>query len=101
MHNSPTQTTIATLHLRQKMGELLEQVYYRNAQFRIARKNKVMARLVNDNYLNALEKLISSDTALEDTLWLMLDKEAQNIINQSLAQSAAGQKFLLEQAFPE
>jgi hypothetical protein len=83
------------------MGELLEQVHYRNAQFRISRKNKIMARLVNDKYLSALEELIRSDAALEDTLWLMLDKEARNIINESLAQSETARKIPLEQAFSD
>ncbi|MCB9437262.1 MAG: hypothetical protein H6673_09780 [Anaerolineales bacterium] len=101
MHKTPTQTSIATLHLRQHMGEVLEEVYYNNAQFLIARKNKVMARLVNDTYFSALEKLVKSDTSLEDTLWLMLDKQARSAIYESLAEREAEQKIPLDQAFAE
>ena len=101
MQNHHTQTTIATLDLRQKMGALLEQVHYQNAQFRIARKKQVMARLVNDSYISALEELVNNDSALEDTLWLMLDKKAQNAIGESIAQHKAGETISLEQAFAE
>lgn len=47
-------TGISAIQLRQQMGEVLERVHYQFQQFRIMRKDKPMARLVNEEYSKQL-----------------------------------------------
>jgi hypothetical protein len=75
-------TGISAIQLRQQMGEVLERVHYQFQQFRIMRKDKPMARLVNEEYMQTIDQLIESDPSLADTIALMLNDEAMGIIEQ-------------------
>ncbi len=93
-------TNIQTLDVRQRLGELLELVYYRAHQYRILRKNKPMARLVSEPLMQAIEALIAKDSALADTLVLMVNDEMKALINKSRKELSAGQKIPLLDALP-
>ncbi len=88
-------TSIRTPEVRARIGELLEKTYYQEQQFRILRKNKPMARLVSEHFMTTLERLLSADPALEETLSLMLDSEAMTTIEQSRAEFAQGKMIEL------
>ena len=54
-----------------------------------------MARLTrSEPYMQAIEDLIAHDPSLEETLAIMLDKEALTTIGQSRQKIAKGTKFL-------
>lgn len=89
---------LSTMQLRQQMGEVIERVYYQYQQFRIVRKDKPMARLVNEDYMQAIDELIEADPALADTLALMLNDEAMHIITQGEKEWEAGERIRLEDA---
>lgn len=89
---------LSLMELRQQLGGVVERVYYQFQQYQITRKDKPMARLVNEDYMRALEHLIASDPALADTLALMLNEEAMQIIEQGEAEWRAGQRIPLEKA---
>lgn len=71
------QTTIPlnAMELRQQLGEVLERVHYRYDQFQIVRKDKPMARIVNEKYIQAMERLIQENPSLTETLEIMLDRD--------------------------
>jgi hypothetical protein len=91
-------TSIRTPEVRARIGELLEKTYYQEKQFRILRKDKPMARLVSEHFMTTLERLLSADPMLEETLSLMLDTEAMAAIEQSQAEFARGEKIELSKA---
>lgn len=86
-------TGISAIQLRQQMGEVLERVHYQFQQFRIMRKDKPMARLVNEEYMQTIDQLIESDPSLADTIALMLNDEAMGIIEQG-QQEVRESKFI-------
>lgn len=86
------------MQLRQQMGEVVDRVYYQWQQFRIIRKDKAMARLVNEEYMRAIEDLITADPAVADTLSLMLNDEAMRIIKQGEQEWRAGERIPLAAA---
>jgi hypothetical protein len=90
--------TLSAIQLRQQLGEVLERVHYQSAQFRIMRKDKPMARLVNERYMQAIDELIESDPALADTLALMLNDEFMTIFEQGQKEWAAGKRIPIEEA---
>ncbi len=75
-------TGISAIQLRQQMGEVLERVHYQFQQYRITRKDKPMARLVNEEYMQTIDRLLETDPSLADTIALMLNNEAMEIIEQ-------------------
>lgn len=91
-------TTLNAVELRQQLGEVLERVHYQAVQFRILRKDKPMARLVNEQYMEAIDQLIDTDPSLADTLALMLNEEAMAIIEQGKSELNEGNLTPLHQA---
>jgi antitoxin (DNA-binding transcriptional repressor) of toxin-antitoxin stability system len=89
-------TPISALELRRNIGEILERVHYRGEQFQIKRKDKPMARVVNDDLMRAIEELIESDPATADTLALMLDDEAMHILYIGEQEWQHGERLRLE-----
>jgi hypothetical protein len=89
-------TTIQAIKARQNFGELLEMAYYQNKQFRIARKNKAMARLVNENFMTAIDQLIEDDPALADTLAIMLNPEIRKALEKGEKDYQAGKAVPLD-----
>jgi len=94
-------TNIQALAARRRFGELLELVHYQHQQFRIKRQNKTMARLVDESFMLAIEELIESDSAIADTLALMLNDEAQTDIKQSLKEYRQGKTRPVKELFDE
>lgn len=90
--------SISTMQLRQQLGEVLERVYYQFQQFRVLRKDKPMARLVNEEYMQAIDYLIESDPALADTIALMLNDEATDILKHGKQEWSSGERIPLEEA---
>jgi len=86
------------MQLRQQLGEVLERVYYQFQQFRVLRKDKPMARLVNEDYMQAIDYLIGSDPALADTIALMLNDEAAPILKEGAKEWRSGQRIPLDEA---
>ncbi|GEM_PF-2100714 len=71
---------IGAVELREQLGEVLERVHYQFQQYRVMRKEKPMARIVNETYMQAIEQLLDSDSAIADTLALLLDNEAMDVL---------------------
>jgi PHD/YefM family antitoxin component YafN of YafNO toxin-antitoxin module len=90
--------SLSAIQLRQQLGEVLERVHYQFASFRIMRKDRPMARLVNERYMQALDHLIKSDPALADTLAILLNDEAMEIIEQGMKERAEGKLIPLAEA---
>lgn len=91
-------SSLTAIQLRQQLGEVLERVHYQFAQFRILRKDKPMARLVNERYMQAIDHLVESDPAVADTLALMLNEEFMTIFEQGQREWAAGKRIPIEEA---
>lgn len=87
---------LSAIELRQRLGEVLERVHYQFAQFRITRKDKPMARLVNEDYMQAIERLMDEDPALAETLDIMLDEVAMRAIQQGEQEITEGKLLPLE-----
>jgi prevent-host-death family protein len=87
---------LSAIELRQRLGEVLERVHYQFVQFRITRKDKPMARLVNEAYMQAIEHLIDEDPALAETLEVMMDKSAMQAIRQGEQEIAEGKLLPLD-----
>ena len=83
-------TNIQALEARQKLGELLELVFYQSQQFRITRKNKVMARLVGEPFMKVIEQLIADDPGLGDTIAILLNDEVRQALDESEKDVRAG-----------
>lgn len=58
--------------IAQQKGEVLERVHYQFQQYRIMRKDKPMARLVNEEYLQTIHRLLASDSSFAEAIALML-----------------------------
>ncbi len=89
---------IPALDVRQRLGELLERVYYQAMQYRIVRRDKVMARLVSEPMMQAIDELMVTDPAFADTLALMVNREATQVIEKSRQELATGKKIPIEAA---
>ena len=77
-------TTISSIAIRQHLGELMEQAHYQNKQFRIMRKDKPMAWLVGEVFMQnvntAMEYIIEHNPALADSLAITMDHEIASVI---------------------
>src|SRR5262245_19545563 len=89
-------TLIPAISARKRLGSLLEIVYYQGQQFQITRKDKPMARLVGEPFIQAIEKLIEDDKLIADTLAILLDKEILGAIHQSRNEYQEGQAVSVE-----
>jgi antitoxin (DNA-binding transcriptional repressor) of toxin-antitoxin stability system len=89
-------TLISAISARKQLGSLLERVYYQGQQFQITRKDKPMARLVGEPFIQAIEKLVESDETLADTLAILLDKEILGAIHQSRQEYQEGKALRFE-----
>jgi len=93
-------TTVSAYEARRKFATLLELAYYKNAQIRIERNKKPMARLVGEPYMKAvdqiIEYLIKHKPTWADTLAIMLDDELRETIEQGTKEIKAGRTIPLE-----
>jgi len=96
-------TTVGAIQARQNLGQLLEMAYYQNKQFQITRKDKPMARLVSENFMQALsdsiEQIVENDPTLADTLALYFDPELQKDIEEGKKEYLEGKAVALDKAF--
>jgi prevent-host-death family protein len=91
-------TSISISEARDRLTELMERVHYQHKQFRIVRKDKPMARLVAEPFMVAVDTLLETDSALADTLALMLNEEAMQIIDEDQREWERGESIPLAQA---
>ncbi len=83
-------TDIGAIEARKHFGELLERTHYQATQFRIKRKDKPMARLVNERFMEVIDQLMETEPGLADTVALLLNKEWQGAISESQRDFKAG-----------
>lgn len=94
-------TIVPAIDARQQLGKLLEMAYYQNRQFQITRKDKPMARLVGERFMQAIEELVETDQSLADTLALMLNEEGLEIIQHSRQEYREGKGVPIEDVLKE
>jgi prevent-host-death family protein len=61
-------TTVTIREARKLFTELINQVYYGKQQIRIARRSKVMVRLVSEEFMQRLDELLKNDEVLREKL---------------------------------
>jgi antitoxin (DNA-binding transcriptional repressor) of toxin-antitoxin stability system len=84
--------------VRNKVGELLNLVYYGGSQVKITRHKKVVARLVGEPLMRAFEELLDSDPGLAETLAALADKEIREVVLGSVGKAAQGQRRPADQS---
>ena len=89
--------TIQSSVLRDNLGTIINEVHYQGYQYRIARNKRPMARVVPERFMSAVEQLIASDSALADTLALMMNDEAMSIIERGRKEWVAGERIPIEE----
>lgn len=93
-------TTVSAHEARKNFATLMELAYYKNAQIRIKRNEKPMARLVGEPLMQDMDKvidfLIKHKPALADTLAIMLDDNLKHIIDRGTAEVKARKTIPLE-----
>ncbi len=98
-------TSIQALDARQRFGELLDLSYYQGKQFQIMRKDKPMAWIVSqpfmDGYLQVLDYIIENKPELADTLLITWDDEVREIIEKGIKEGEAGETYPLESILDE
>lgn len=65
-------TSIPAISARKQLGNPLEMAYYQGQQFQITRKDKAMAWLMGEPFIQAIERLIERDVALAEMLAILL-----------------------------
>ncbi len=94
--------TIQAIEARQRLGELLERVYYQNKVYRITRKERPMGWLVGDEFMEAVGKLvdhiIENEPVLADTLAIMLDDEIRSVVERGMKERQEGKLIPLSEA---
>ena len=94
--------TVVTAHeARRHFAELLETAFYQNAQIRIHRNKKPMARLVGEPFMQAIEQLIATQPNLADTLAIMVDGDLMAAIEEGTVEVKAGKTIPIETVLEE
>lgn len=93
---SPNPISLNIVELQHHLDEVLERLQYPFEQYRILRNDKPIARMVNERYIQAMERLIGGDSSLVETLEIMLDDEAVQAIEQGTKEIAKGKFIPLE-----
>lgn len=85
-------TTIDTslLQLRNNLTSFVEQAYYKNTQIRLTRHKKPIARIVGEDFMQNLERLLEQDAGLRETLEIMSDKNMVDMIAESQEDARRG-----------
>lgn len=86
-------TTIDTslIQLRNNLSSFVEQAHYTNTQIRLTRHKKPIARIVGEDFMQNLERLLEQDPALKETLQIMLDANMLEQIDQSKKEIERGE----------
>jgi len=90
--------SISVRQFWRQFGEVLARVQDQFEQYQVIHQGKSVARIVNHNYLQAVEELLRAEPGLADTVALMLNDEAQAIIGRSEREVERGQIIPLVQA---
>jgi hypothetical protein len=85
--------TLNTIDAQRQLANLVASVSQANGQVRITAGDDVQARLVSERFMLAVDELLGEDSALSDTLALMLNEEAQALIETGRTEIAAGNKI--------
>jgi hypothetical protein len=88
--------TLNISEVRDKLSELTERAHYRFEQFRITRKDKPLARIVSDEYMQAIEQLMQTNPVIAETLEIMMNAEAMHAIEQGDKEIAADELLPIE-----
>lgn len=85
-------TTIDTslIQLRNNLSSFVEQAHYTNTQIRLTRHNKPIARIVGEDFMQSLERLLEQDPGLRETLEIMSDKNMVEMIAESQEDARRG-----------
>jgi antitoxin (DNA-binding transcriptional repressor) of toxin-antitoxin stability system len=98
-------TTVSAHEARQKFAELIELAFYKNAQIRIERNKKPMARIVGEPFMKVLDSvidhIIEHEPAIADTLAIMIDDEIRTVIEQGIQEIKAGKLIPIESILNE
>lgn len=71
------------IQLRNNLSSFVEQAHYTNTQVRLTRHNKPLARIVGEDFMQNLERLLEQDPGLRETLEIMSDKNMVEMIAES------------------
>jgi prevent-host-death family protein len=71
------------IQLRNNLSSFVEQAHYTNTQVRLTRHNKPLARIVGEDFMQNLERLLEQDPGLRETLEIMSDKNMVEMITES------------------
>jgi len=88
--------TIGAYQARQNFGELLEKSFYQGKSFLVKRGNKKMAYLIGQPFFSAFFNLIEKDKGLADTLAIMTNPLAKEIIEKSRKEIKSGKTYPLK-----
>jgi antitoxin (DNA-binding transcriptional repressor) of toxin-antitoxin stability system len=92
---------IQATDVRKGFADMLNRVAFSNAQYRINRHNKRIARLVPETLMQALETLLETDDGLTETLELMVNGDLLAEIEESIQQSEVGEVRPIADIFSE
>lgn len=79
--------TLTALKARQNLGEILEEVYYRNGQYIIERAGKPMAAVVPVWQLRTREQHRERLIGMMNELWKKIPKVSPEIVEQEVAEA--------------
>ncbi len=96
-----TTTTVSAYEVRRNLSELMELAYYKNAQIKIERNSKPMARLVGEPFMAVIEKLLADDPALAETISIMLAGDMMAAIETGTKEVKAGKTIPIEKALQD
>lgn len=97
--------SLNTTQARENLSQLVEQAHYQNKQIQIRRNRRAMAWLVGSPFMDAVsllvDRIITHDPTLADTLALELDTDIQRIILNSYQESKSDNLLPLETILDE
>lgn len=78
------------IQLRNNLTTFVEQAHYTNTQFRLTRHKKPIARIVSEDFMQNLERILDQDPALRETLEIMSDRNLVDMIAASQEDAQRG-----------
>src|SRR5689334_15088947 len=94
--DSMTIQTFDTSDAQRQLANLIANVSQATGQIRITAGNEAQARLVSVRFMLAFDELLEEDSALSDTLALMMNEEVQSILETGRAEIAKGNRIPLD-----
>lgn len=81
---------------RKNLTELINQVRYSGHQVRVHRYDKPMVRIVSEQYMRVIDRIIAENPGLADTIAAMLNEDDTSAIEDSQTDFRAGRVRPLE-----